>query len=421
MKNDKVINVYPCEEPTRVIQRAIDKASVCGGGEVVIHDGEYVIKSILLRSGVRLYLKAGVLIKGSKDLEDYDLSGVLVCPENEDYKSVENAPMKRVGRASLQPSASIDPFSRWSRALIKAYRAKDISIVGEKGATFDGQNVYDELGEEGFRGPHFLNFHECENVRLQGYTLRHSSNWGNAIFTSNRVVIESITVLGGHDGIDIMSCDDVVIRDCDLQTGDDCIAGFDCQNVLVERCKLNTACNALRIGGNNFVVRNCYIYGDGNYGHRTYMSLDERIRGEVASAENSRVNTEAVVNYYCDYRFKVRKPIVIFIENCQIENCDKLFDYGFTDEKRQWIKNKPMEFISFRGIKARNLKKASELYAPKDLPLEIVCKNCEFEIKSGEFAVFENVSFGFENVSFVGTTPRLKGLDGQIYPLEQEK
>ena len=50
-----------------------------------------------------------------------------------------------------------------------------------------------------------------------------------------------------------------------------------------------------------------------------------------------------------------------------------------------------------------------------------MCKNCEFEIKSGEFAVFENVSFGFENVSFVGTTPRLKGLDGQIYPLEQEK
>ena len=75
----------------------------------------------------------------------------------------------------------------------------------------------------------------------------------------------------------------------------------------------------------------------------------------------------------------------------------------------------------FSKRKGSKSKKASELYDPKDLTLEMVRTDCEFEIKSGEFAVFENVSFGFENVSFVGTTPRLKGLDGQIYPLEQEK
>ena len=39
------------------------------------------------------------------------------------------------------------------------------------------------------------------------------------------------------------------------------------------------------------------------------MALNKRIRGEIASTENSRTNTQAVINYYCDYRFKVRKPI----------------------------------------------------------------------------------------------------------------
>ena len=45
----------------------------------------------------------------------------------------------------------------------------------------------------------------------------------------------------------------------------------------------------------------------------------------------------------------------------------------------------------------------------------------DFEILSGEFALFENTSFKFENVTFVGETPCLKGLDGKVYEIEQIK
>ena len=405
------IDIFPCGDITQKIQNAIDEVSKKGGGKVVLNNGEYLLKSILLKSNVCLYLKSGVIVKGSKNLEDYDLSSIFTCPDGEDYASVENCPIAKMGRGYITPSASVDPFSRWSRALIKAYRAKNISVIAEKGAVFDGQNIYDELGEEHFRGPHFLNFHECKNIRLQGYTLQHSGNWGNAIFTSQKIVVEELTVLGGHDGLDIMSCDDVLIRNCNFQTGDDCIAGFDCQNVLVENCRLNSSCNALRIGGNNFRVKNCEIYGSGKYGHRCSLSLQEKINGSIAYPKNSRTNTEAVVNYYCDNRFNVRKPIAIYIEDCKIENCDKLLDYGFTDLKRRWIKNKPMEYICFQNITAKGLKKASELYAPDYLPLIMECKNCNFEIISGEFALFENTFFKFENVSFEGEIPCLKGLD----------
>ena len=416
------INIYPGENVTGKIQNAIDEVSANGGGTVILNDGEYLLKSILLKSGVCLYLKSGVLVKGSRNVDDYDLSAILIQPEDTDYTSVENCPIAYSGRGYVTAKGkSNSPFSRWSRALIKAYRAKNISIIGEQGATFDGQNVYDELGEENYRGPHFLNFHECENVHLKGYTLKHSGNWGNNIWTSHRILIEDLTVLAGHDGIDIMSCDDVVIRNCDLQTGDDCIAGFDNQVVLVENCKLNSACNALRIGGNTFRVRNCEIYGPGKYGHRYSMPLEEKIRGDIAYPDKNRNNTEAAINYYCDDRFKVRLPISIQIEDCTITNCDKLLDYGFTDEKRRWIKNKPMEMISFKGVTATGMKGASELFAPSYLPLEMECKDCHFEILSGEFAKYENTNFTFENVTFAGEEPCLKGLDGSISKIEQVK
>ena len=51
------INIYPCENVTEKIQKAIDEVSINGGGRVVLNDGEYLLKSILLKSDVCLYLK----------------------------------------------------------------------------------------------------------------------------------------------------------------------------------------------------------------------------------------------------------------------------------------------------------------------------------------------------------------------------
>ena len=61
--------------------------------------------------------------------------------------------------------------------------------------------------------------------------------------------MRGVTVLGGHDGFDIRTCDDVLVEDCDFRTGDDCIAGFDNRNVTVRNCHFNCACTMLRFGG----------------------------------------------------------------------------------------------------------------------------------------------------------------------------
>lgn len=399
------IQVFPTSNATEDIQRAIDRVYESGGGKVVLNDGEYHVSSVLLRSNVTLLLKAKVVVKGSRDPEEYDLSELLQCPEGADYsENAKENPIAYLGRCSIKPSSSTDPFSRWSRAIIKAYRAKNIAVIGEKGATIDGQNCYDALGEEGFRGPHFINFHECDGITLRGYTLKNSSNWGNAIFTSSNILCEDIKVIAGFDGVDIFSCDNVIIRNSCFHTGDDCIAGYDNCDVLVENCEFSTACNALRIGGNNYRVSKCYFHGSGLYGYRGSLSLEEKKAGNIARADNSWVDMVNAFSYYCDLRYQLRKPAEhIVIEDCLIENCGALIEYCFTIPEYKWQKNAPLEDITFNRVTIKGLNKASQIYAPADAPLNLTFCDCKVELAERNFAIADYSSrIHYENVEISG-------------------
>ena len=130
-----------------------------------------------------------------------------------------------------------------------------ISIEGFEG--IDGRNCFDEIGEEKYRGPHAINMWYCKNVRLEGYTIVDSANWAHAIQNSENITARNITVLGGHDGLDVRTCDNVEILGCTFKTGDDCIAGFDNNDVHVRDCYFESSCSLLRFGGNNVLVEDC--------------------------------------------------------------------------------------------------------------------------------------------------------------------
>ena len=394
------IQIFNAEGTTQAIQAAIDSVARSGGGRVVINSGEYEIGSLLLRSGVTLYLRSGACVRGSRDTRDYDLSAILYPPCDADYSGQGPCPIAPLGRGWIKPSGSTDPFSRWSRAMIKAYRAKNIAVIGESGAVFDGQNCYDEQGEEGFRGPHFINFHECEGITLRGYTLQNSSNWGHALFTSTDILCEGLTVLGGHDGIDFLSCDRVNVRGCTIRSGDDCIAGFDCQDVLVEDCLLSTACNALRIGG-RVTVRRCRILGSGEYGHRVSLTKEEKMAGTVARAGNARSNMLAAFEYYSDFRYAIRFTSDIVIEDCEIESCDKLISYCFTLPKWQWSKNEPLRSLKLTRVRAKDVGMAYRLHAPADKPLSLELRDCEIALLGSELGITENTVITKESTNVI--------------------
>jgi polygalacturonase len=59
------------ELTTFQIQNAIDRCSVNGGGVVYIPQGEYLVGTLNLRSGVEFHLESGAVLKATTDLSQY--------------------------------------------------------------------------------------------------------------------------------------------------------------------------------------------------------------------------------------------------------------------------------------------------------------------------------------------------------------
>src|SRR5262250_2142271 len=61
---------------TAALQRALDRAGVLGGGDVLVPAGTYLTGALALRSGTLLRLEQGTTILGSPDFTDYPVTEV---------------------------------------------------------------------------------------------------------------------------------------------------------------------------------------------------------------------------------------------------------------------------------------------------------------------------------------------------------
>ena len=361
---------------TAAIQSAIDACYLAGGGEVVVPAGRFLTGGIRLRSQITLRLLDGACLLGVRDPEEYTrYLADKVEPITEDMLE-STAPTAVEGYSAR----SIQPFSRWNNAIIRAIGAHDIAIIGEGNATIDGQNCYDPEGEEKYRGPHAINLWYCRNVTLSGYTIRDSANWAHAIQNSQKIEMRGVTVLGGHDGFDVRTCDDILVEDCDIRTGDDCIAGFDNRNVTVRNCYFNCACTMLRFGGTNVLVENCRGTAPAEYGFRNQLSLEEKMAGAPTN-EKCRYNCHGIFLYYCDKRAAVREtPGNILIRNCHFSGMDNILRHPFG---HMWCCNRALHDITFENCVIEGLNLTSDIVCPEDEPLRVTLKNCTISPQEG--------------------------------------
>ena len=181
------------------IQKAIDHCFLNGGGEVIIPTGIYRVKGLRLRSNVTLHLNEYAMLIGSRNKDDYF---VLDNDEIEPFPSELLDPTDWERLRGEEKRVKFHKYgSRWHNAMIRAYGAKNISIVGERGSIIDGDNCFDDGGEEKYRGPHGIGLINCENVTLRGYAMRNTGNWAHEIQNTNNILVEDVLVLAGHDGI----------------------------------------------------------------------------------------------------------------------------------------------------------------------------------------------------------------------------
>ncbi len=389
---------------TSEIQKAIDDCFHSGGGKIVLEKGLFTTGGLRLRSNCTLYLKSGATLKGTRNIEDYNiLEGDSIEPVNEDYKTdvLWTPPRTRTTFDHITKVAGA-----WNNALIRILDAHNVKIIGEEGSVIDGSDPYDPKGEEYYRGPHGIAYHYSHDLHFEGYTIKSTGNWAHIGYKSQNIEYKNLEVLGGHDGIHNSSCDNFTIEDCGFYTGDDCIAGFDNFNVRVTNCVINSACSGLRFGGTDVLIEKCRFFGPAKYFFRGSLSLEDKRDGNPAP-KTGRTNMLALFTYYCDFTLDVRRmPGNIVIRDCTVENCDRFLHFDFTGT-HTWQKNKPLTSVSFENIEAKGISMPFNAYGDAENPLTLTLKNCgiafssetdcairggNFELVSVKDSVFENIN-----------------------------
>ncbi|MDH7568486.1 MAG: glycosyl hydrolase family 28 protein [Armatimonadota bacterium] len=217
---------------TLALRKAIAACGAAGGGTVYLPPGRFLTGSLQLPGNTLLYLEAGAVLLGSREIKDYD-----------------------------------------PRHLVWAKGVQNVGIAGRGVIDGQGDAFWDPIppAEPGKRPPWprprarcdtLLDFEECEGVRIQDVTIRNAPGWTLHPFFCDGVFLRGITIRNhlqgpNTDGIDVNACRNVFISDCDISTGDDAIVLKNTgrggrkrlsRNIVVTNCILNTLCNGFKIG-----------------------------------------------------------------------------------------------------------------------------------------------------------------------------
>ena len=218
--------------------------------------------------------------------------------------------------------------------------------VHGKGIRICGRGVLDGSDWKWCKGPmgEMVKLWDCENVTVEGITIRGAYLWTVVIAKSDNVKVRNIKICGGRvqndDGIDPCNSRDVLIEDCFIRTDDDCIAAKgmsasfgNCENVIVRNCVLwCDRARVLLLGGEshaqymrNFLYENCDVIRARlpvimlHPGEDMYMEnirvKDFRINTDVPDRKYEIISARPIVS-----QFKPRKKVPGHISDCSFEN-----------------------------------------------------------------------------------------------------
>ncbi len=359
-----------CDLQTQAIQAVIDRCYREGGGEVRLPTGTYRVAGLMLRSGVTLHLMEDTVLEGSPNPADYEyyrhdifsdpddgtFTPLLPCPDN---LSEKNA---RINMTTAR--------SEWHKAMIRAIRSDDVAVIGEKGSVIDGVNCYDPQGENFYRGPHGIDFFQCSNITLRGYTVRNCGNWAHILFFCKNITATDLKVQGGHDGFHVRSCDNILLQGADIRSGDDAIAGFDNNNMIVKDCYLNSACNAIRSAGCNVLFENCVLEGPGEYVFRGSLQKETQEKS-LDTDPSGRYNMLTGWCYFGDDSFIIREqPSNITLSNCKIIGADRMIHYNYSGTD-PWHSNRPLANLTLHNVIGEDIGMPLVLYGDSEIPIDI--------------------------------------------------
>jgi polygalacturonase len=266
---------------TDAFRQAIAACNQAGGGRVVVPAGEFSTGAIQLKSNVNLHVAKGGTIKFSRDPQAYlplvftRWEGMELMNYSPFIYAFEQANVAITGEGVIDGNADCEHWWPWkgrpqcgwkkgdpdqskARALLYDYVAKATPVRARL------------FGDGSYLRPQFIQPYRCQNVLIEGVTLRNSPMWQLHPVLCTNVTIRGVRIereanVGSQsgpncDGCDPESCTDVLIEDCYFATGDDCIAiksgrnddgrriAVPSQNIIIRRCQMEDGHGGITLG-----------------------------------------------------------------------------------------------------------------------------------------------------------------------------
>lgn len=259
---------------TAAFRAAIAACNAAGGGRVVVPAGTFLTGAVRLLSNVNLFLAAGATLRFKPDPSAY-LPAVLTRWEGNDcynYAPLVRAYRQRnvaiTGSGTLDGQASPTRWWPWAgkpefgwRPGLPRQGADQLRLrrQGEGGVPV-ADRVY---GAGHYLRPALIEPYGCEDVLIEGVTVRNAPMWSIHPFLCRRVTVRGVTVVSqgpNNDGCDPECCQDVLIEGCTFDTWDDCVAlkagrgrdgfarGVATTGVVVRDCRMRRGGAAFAIG-----------------------------------------------------------------------------------------------------------------------------------------------------------------------------
>ena len=326
------------------ITAAIEACAAAGGGRVVLPKGEYLVNGPLhLKSNVNLHLAKSARIRFGVNPENY-LPPVLVRWEGTrcyNYSPLIYANQQE--NIAITGGGIIDGQCEKFWYLWKLIQEPDKAVLRRMGR----ERV--PVEERAFGAGHFLRptlieFYECENILIEGVTVKSSPFWTIHPVLCTNVTVREVTVQRGKsndDGCNPESSQYVLIEDCTFYTQDDNIAikagrdndawvengGRSTENVIIRNCNFRGETGALTIGSEmsggvrKIFAENCTM----DTTRRPFYIKSNTDRGGIVEDihyRNIEINhaSDAVMLIQLDYKGGIGGPYPATFLNFHFEN-----------------------------------------------------------------------------------------------------
>jgi len=255
-------------DATAAFREAIEACTSTGGGRVVVPAGEYLTGAIHLKSNVNLHLEEGAVVRFIQDPAAY-LPVVLTRWEGVElmnYSPLVYAYGEKniaiTGKGTLDGQAGPENWWHWKRDDHPESQRPDRDRLFTQAE--EGVPVAERLyGAGHYLRPSFIQPYRCENVLIEGITIRSSPMWLIHPVLSRNVTVRGITADSegpNNDGCNPESSTDVLIEDSLFDTGDDCIAiksgrnadgrrlAAPSERIIVRGCRMHAGHGGVTIG-----------------------------------------------------------------------------------------------------------------------------------------------------------------------------